>query len=139
MRQEAFLDLMLPVLSRSLAHFEAAAAGAPAAGRRMAAALRRRERVAAQNPGAHEQDAVFKARTSPPRMRPAMLRLIVPMSRWCMEGLVKGAAMLWEKTLSEIRVSGFEPQDHCKAGRGRHARRHGVQEVRVCGHACRVS
>lgn len=71
--QEAFLDLMLPVLSRSLRAFESASA-APAAGRRMATALKRRRRAAAKAAGAHETDAVFKARACmPSHCRPCPL------------------------------------------------------------------
>lgn len=55
-RQEAYLDLMLPVLNRSLRTFESA----PVSGRRMKAALKRRKRATARNAGAHETEAVFK-------------------------------------------------------------------------------
>jgi uncharacterized protein YfaA (DUF2138 family) len=61
-RQEAYLDLMLPVLNRSLRAFESAASagGAPVSGRRMKAALKRRRRASARYAGAHETEAVFK-------------------------------------------------------------------------------
>ena len=57
--QEPFLDLMLPVLSRTLRASEAASSGA-AAGKRMRAALRRRARVAEKYAHTQEHGAVFK-------------------------------------------------------------------------------
>ena len=57
--QEPFLDLMLPVLSRTLRTSEAASA-APASGKRMTAALRRRARVAQKYAHTQEHGAVFK-------------------------------------------------------------------------------
>ena len=57
--QEPFLDLMLPVLSRTLRASEAASSGA-ASGKRMRAALRRRARVAEKYAHTQEHGAVFK-------------------------------------------------------------------------------
>lgn len=60
-RQEAFLNLMLPVITSTLRHFDASAA----VGSRRSAALRRRLRLINKNRGAHEQGVVFKVRCCP--------------------------------------------------------------------------
>ena len=64
MLQEPFLDLMLPVLSRTLRASEAASSGA-AAGKRMRAALRRRAHVAEKYAHTQEHGAVFKVGCPP--------------------------------------------------------------------------
>ncbi len=62
--QEAFLDLMLPVLNRTLRHFDVHSAPS-VGGNRLSAALRRRLRLLSKNRGAHEQGVVFKVGSSP--------------------------------------------------------------------------
>ena len=57
------MDLMLPVLSRTLRTSEAASS-ATASGKRMHAALRRRARVAQKYAHTQEHGAVFKVSTS---------------------------------------------------------------------------
>ena len=57
--QEPFLDLMLPVLSRTLRASEAATSVA-ASGKRMRSALRRRARMAEKYAHTQEHGAVFK-------------------------------------------------------------------------------
>lgn len=69
--QDAFLDLMLPVLNRTLRHFDVHNTSS-AGGSRLSAALRRRLRLLNKNRGAHEQGVVFKVDSSPPQ--PSQLR-----------------------------------------------------------------
>ncbi len=56
---------MLPVLNRTLRHFDVHSAP-PVGGNRLSAALRRRLRLLNKNRGAHEQGVVFKVSSWPP-------------------------------------------------------------------------
>ncbi len=69
-RQEAFLDLMLPILNRTLRHFDAQTS---AGGSRMPAVLRRRLRLLNKHRGAHELGVVFKVHSS---CLPRLVRLL---------------------------------------------------------------
>ena len=61
--QEAFLDLMLPVVSATIKHFEAAQQQASGLDPRVRKALRRRQRMKTRPRAQSESDAVFKVCT----------------------------------------------------------------------------
>ena len=62
--QETFLDLMLPVVSATIKHFELQQEQTSGLHPRVRKALRRRERLKARPRVEGESDAVFKARAS---------------------------------------------------------------------------
>ncbi|KAK9830261.1 hypothetical protein WJX72_010654 [[Myrmecia] bisecta] len=71
-QQEAFLDLMLPVVSNTLRHFEVAGGMSSKSDPKIAKALRRRARLAHKRriTALHETDGVFKGYTNRDRRKP---------------------------------------------------------------------